>query len=592
MTIQPVVPSALSSGCIHAVATGDLLGNGDQTSVQQDCGAAAHAGGRHETFRNARHSICVMASALKQKLDRVLHRREQHDEQNASSASDAVAPSPAVPRTSEDKRIARERSSSLREKIRSASRSEARPASRHDYGSTGTPPRASREYTAQSPPMPKNSPGTVRRVGDHRDLSSEFKQLDLSPQHPNRDESPRSRPIVSQYNRGPLSSNLEGGMQRNGSPRNVNFASAEDPYSEAVAEFNLSRDEAVLSGGLEDSHAIRKALERDQREDGVQPRRSRDVNRDVINVRRSNDLARPSHEASRPMIPASAIPSRDSSLDWQRGEQNTTHSHTKHPSLDKPLPPPPEGQQLNNFEPHAVTSSSSQPTYLVQDSSTPIPLSDHGISLTNTTDTTVHTTQAPAVTHEQVIVHTHEHITEAITREIHTHDIYHRVLPIIDIEVLPPRHFIAASPPDGSRREISPADAPGGEEMSLDLQRVMQEAVNREVQRKCSLLQQEKGKWFSEDGLRRKFTAVDFDPKDTKGDSKEVIAEDGTEYSEQTWVHWPVLEEDVGQTKAFHFDGEERRAGFVEDIFAGKNNRNSAEAARRASVTMRKPVPS
>ncbi|KAM3415177.1 hypothetical protein BST61_g10297 [Cercospora zeina] len=530
-----------------------------------------------------------MAAALKQKLDKVLHRRDHHEEQNASPASGAVAPSPAVPRTSEDKRVARTRSSTVREQIRSASRSEARPGSRDDYGAHGTPSRASREYTCQSPPMPVSPRGTVRRVEDHRDLSSEFKQLDSGPRHAHHAESPKSQPIVSQYNRRPPSRSLANESARTGSPRNVNFPSPEDPYSEAVAEFNLSIDEAVPAGGLEDSHAIRKALERDPREDGVQPRRSRDVHRDVIDVRRSNELARSSHEAARPMIPAGAIPSREASLHWKQADQHTDISHARNTSLDKPLPPPPGGQQLNKFEPDALTSDS-QPNYLVQGSSTPIRLSDHGISLTNTTDTTIYTTQAPAVTHEEVIVNTHEHITEAITREIHAHDVYHRVLPIIDIEVLPPRHFIE-SPSDGSRREISAEDAPGGKEMHWDLQRAMQEAVDREVERKCSLLRGEHGHWFRADG-RRKFTAVDFDPDGTRGDSREVAAEDGTEYSQRTWVHWPVLEEDVGQTRAFHFDDEEGRAGFVEDIFPAGKRRDGAEEARRASVTMRKPVPS
>ncbi|GIZ49880.1 hypothetical protein CKM354_001289800 [Cercospora kikuchii] len=444
--------------------------------------------------------------------------------------------------------------------------------------------------------MPTRPQGTVRRVEDHRDLSSEFKQLDLnsSPQsspQSNNAGSPRSVPLVSQYNRRPLSQGLEDEMARTGSPRSINFASAEDPYSEAVANFNLGRDETVLAGGLEDSHAIRRALARDQREDLVQPRRSRDINRDVINVRKSEDLSRPgssrrSNEATRTAIPAAAIPARDGSLDWQRTQPSANKSHIRRQSLEKPLPPPPEGQQLNHFQSHAVTSNP-QPNYLVQDSSTPISLAEHGISLTNTTDTAVHTNQAPAVTNETIIVNTHEHITEAITREIHTHDIYHRVLPIIDIEVLPPRHFVESS--SGRRHEISAEEAPGGVEMSLDLQRVMQEAVNREVERKCTLARGDKEQWYTRDG-RRKFTAVNFDPKDTKGDLREAVAEDGTAYSERMWVHWPVLEEDVAGTKAFHFD-REGIAGFVEEV-RGAGKRNSAEEARRASVTMRKPVPS
>lgn len=47
-----------------------------------------------------------------------------------------------------------------------------------------------------------------------------------------------------------------------------------------------------------------------------------------------------------------------------------------------------------------------------------------------------------AVTHEHVQPLQHTRHEQRITREIHTHDIYHRILPIIETEILPPRHFI------------------------------------------------------------------------------------------------------------------------------------------------------
>ncbi|KAI0379545.1 hypothetical protein F5Y04DRAFT_290157 [Hypomontagnella monticulosa] len=62
--------------------------------------------------------------------------------------------------------------------------------------------------------------------------------------------------------------------------------------------------------------------------------------------------------------------------------------------------------------------------------------------LTNTVDTDETITYAPAVTHERVRPHVHEIIQEQIYREIHNYDVYHRIQPIYDIEVLPARHLV------------------------------------------------------------------------------------------------------------------------------------------------------
>lgn len=48
---------------------------------------------------------------------------------------------------------------------------------------------------------------------------------------------------------------------------------------------------------------------------------------------------------------------------------------------------------------------------------------------------------------------------EVITREIHTHDVYHRVLPVIETEILPTKHYIKS--PDGkSLIEIPESEVP------------------------------------------------------------------------------------------------------------------------------------
>lgn len=65
-----------------------------------------------------------------------------------------------------------------------------------------------------------------------------------------------------------------------------------------------------------------------------------------------------------------------------------------------------------------------------------------------------------AVTHEYVQPFIHEHRQEKITREIHTHDVFHRIQPIIETEILPTKHYVHA--PDGkSLIEIPENQIPG-----------------------------------------------------------------------------------------------------------------------------------
>lgn len=60
-----------------------------------------------------------------------------------------------------------------------------------------------------------------------------------------------------------------------------------------------------------------------------------------------------------------------------------------------------------------------------------------------------------AVTHETIIPVVREVRQEVITREIHNHDVYHRIQPVIDREVLPTKHYLQDE--RGHMREI-PAD--------------------------------------------------------------------------------------------------------------------------------------
>ncbi|KAF2861691.1 hypothetical protein K470DRAFT_293964, partial [Piedraia hortae CBS 480.64] len=152
---------------------------------------------------------------------------------------------------------------------------------------------------------------------------------------------------------------------------------------------------------------------------------------------------------------------------------------------------------------------------------------------------TLHERWAPAVTHHTIETQTHEILHEEITREIHTHDIYHRILPIIDIEVLPARHFVPSA--DGYV-EISSDEVPGraGEKA----QWVIAETVSK-------MLPQSSG---SSELIPRRFTARTF--KGTEGDYREEMGEDGALRTEQWWVHPPTIEQGArrtGQTVPFYF---------------------------------------
>ncbi|KAF5872739.1 uncharacterized protein Bfra_006102 [Botrytis fragariae] len=96
---------------------------------------------------------------------------------------------------------------------------------------------------------------------------------------------------------------------------------------------------------------------------------------------------------------------------------------------------------------HTSTSSSMPDhfgmngSYLIGERAEPIGL-EGVVDLNNTVDTTVHEKVAPAVVHEHILPTSHEIITKEIHREIHQHHWYHRVLPVIDTEVLPAKHYV------------------------------------------------------------------------------------------------------------------------------------------------------
>ncbi|RMY60053.1 hypothetical protein D0865_01742 [Hortaea werneckii] len=193
-------------------------------------------------------------------------------------------------------------------------------------------------------------------------------------------------------------------------------------------------------------------------------------------------------------------------------------------SLDKPLPPAPSDEYDAELDDDRVISRETRPGL-------------NGIvDLNNTEDSTLHEKWAPAVTHETIREDVHNIREEVITRELHNHHVFHRILPIVDIEVLPSRHFV---PMEGGYAEISEDEVPG--RAGQNAQWVIAETMSK-------MLPESKPT-----PTPLNFTASRFEGSEY--DDKEYVGEDGIKRTEQWWVHPPTIENggrDSGQTYPFY----------------------------------------
>ena len=140
-----------------------------------------------------------------------------------------------------------------------------------------------------------------------------------------------------------------------------------------------------------------------------------------------------------------------------------------------------------------------------------------------------------AVVHETVNKDIHYVKHEVVTRDIHEHTYYHRILPVIDVEVLPPRHFLPVE--GGGLVEVSADEVPG-------------RGKNWVIAETASKIPSA-GPIPNE--LRR-FTAREF--VGTEGNDKSYMMPQGYKRTEQTWVHPPELEtlgQASGQTWPMEF---------------------------------------
>lgn len=220
-------------------------------------------------------------------------------------------------------------------------------------------------------------------------------------------------------------------------------------------------------------------------------------------------------------------------------------------SLDKSLPPTPgatmprdasssaNGVALND----ALNDDSDFLARAQQNSAGPFDLS--GVAVKKEEDTvSLHEYHAPAVTHEVVKEERHEVFQKVITRETHDYHIYHRILPIIDIEVLPARHFV---PIQEGYVEIAEEELPGRTRDKVNW--AIAEMVSKRTPAESR-----------EAAIARAFTARKF--VGTEGDDREYIGPEGHPVKENWWVYPPTVADDsyrAGQSYPFHFGSADAR---------------------------------
>lgn len=167
----------------------------------------------------------------------------------------------------------------------------------------------------------------------------------------------------------------------------------------------------------------------------------------------------------------------------------------------------------------------------------------------NSADTSITETIAPAVTHETVYKHVKHVREERITREIHTYDIFHRVQPIIDVEVLSARHFFRTH--EGALIEVAEKDIPGRDTAKPNWT-IMPQSGNS-ASRAALLEGRQSALGMSQMGGPREET-------------KSWMHPDGYPVTETTHIHPPTLYDGgaaSGQSVPFHFDHASGKAGFL-----------------------------
>lgn len=153
--------------------------------------------------------------------------------------------------------------------------------------------------------------------------------------------------------------------------------------------------------------------------------------------------------------------------------------------------------------------------------------------------------------HETILPSVHHIRHEEITREHHTYDIHHRILPIVDVQVLPAKHFIP-NPTGAGYIEVPAEQLPG---RTIDRYTNRNWVIAETVSKPSTGTIDANGQRQPVKHAPRRFTARTF--AEGEGDYKEWVDEDGIPRTETTWVHSPHVSDELrkrGLTQPLYLD--------------------------------------
>ncbi|TKA72004.1 hypothetical protein B0A49_04150 [Cryomyces minteri] len=487
---------------------------------------------------------------MSSKLKKLFHKKEPESPPSSKQASKSSPSSPTSPVRATDygsasqgqpptighRPLGQERSSLQDDTIRSRTST----GSRTQGMSQGSPRRASAEPSRV--PVPGGIPSSALGTGNHArqlphvphesDLSTDLQHLTLGQRY-SEDVANRNIEVSKrgQYQSKDPVSATPGGYQ----PLTLRHGR----HSEDVADWNIVKSTSPIS-----KEAVPAPLSVSKK----------DVANTLANSQRppipeapiASGSPRQASISRKPFLKINLESLRDNQAEKRSLDNSPTSlaTHdTRGASVNKALPVPPvvpSTKATSRDTPLSSQTGINGGGSMIEEMTAP-PSLKGVVDLTNTEDTTVHERWAPAVTHEKIHRRIHHIREEQITREIHYHDVYHRILPVIDVEVLPARHFVPAA--GGGFLEIAedqvPTNYPGSRNW------VIMETVSK-------IPSDSRGPFPP-----RQFSAKSFEG--TEGDYKEYITPEGFTRTETTWVHPPTLDtteyfaKQLGPSVPFHF---------------------------------------
>lgn len=411
-----------------------------------------------------------------------------------------------------------------------------------------------------------NTEYKLPQVPIERDFSSDFTGLTFGSQNGGRTRESVDGQIPTQLDEGRNSENI---ADRNLHASSHNAPSARvvpqleehrrsqplipgvDHHSNNVAEWNMVRNDDPAAGSRNDAPHALNVKKRTSNQLGTGASTGNALEQDRNDMRDASWSVTPlAMEGFNDKSPLDAR-GKISNLNREVPLASDTELAPRRSSLDKPLPLTPgamasQDRQLSANSRAFGDVPSNDDAFLArakQDSAGPFDLS--GVAVKKEEDTvSLHEYQAPAVTHQIIKEERHEVFQKVITRETHDYHIYHRILPIIDIEVLPARHFV---PVQEGYVEIAEEELPGRTRDKVNW--AIAEMVSKRTPAESR-----------EAAIARVFTARKF--TGSEGDDKEYIGPEGHPVQEKWWVYPPTVAEDsyrAGESYPFHFGSADAR---------------------------------